>query len=140
MARLIQNRRQNRVSQSNTSRKDMERCQQVCFVFIVVEEANLRSGKGPFPLQQGLNWNAHHIDDYIGEATALVQDAAKSLGTLQRNTATVRAMLKQWQTELMFERKEGKVTSPCSHCLIAFAPPHHDHPPPVPCLTCLCLS
>jgi len=58
---------------------------------------------------EGLTWSSHRIDEYITEATLLVEAASKTLGILQSNEASIRSVLKSWRTDVMFERKYRKV-------------------------------
>jgi dynein heavy chain len=49
------------------------------------------------------------IDAYIREVMESVRDVDLVLSTIKDNVAATRALLKTWEKNLMFERKEGKV-------------------------------
>ena len=59
---------------------------------------------------QGLNWNAHHIDGYISEATLLVREVSDTLAAIKANVRQMEDILRRLQKGAMFERKDGKVT------------------------------
>lgn len=58
---------------------------------------------------QTLNWNSHHIDDYIMEVMALVRDVNETLATIKGNVKRTAEVLAGWVANPMFDRKEGKV-------------------------------
>ncbi|KAA6419077.1 MAG: flagellar outer dynein arm heavy chain beta [Trebouxia sp. A1-2] len=58
---------------------------------------------------QTLNWNSHHIDDYIMEVMALVRDVNETLATVKGNVKRTSEVLAGWVANPMFDRKEGKV-------------------------------
>ncbi|DBB00313.1 TPA: Dynein beta chain, flagellar outer arm [Trebouxia sp. C0004] len=58
---------------------------------------------------QTLNWNSHHIDDYIMEVMALVRDVNETLATIKGNVKRTSEVLAGWVANPMFDRKEGKV-------------------------------
>lgn len=49
------------------------------------------------------------MDDYLFEAMQLVKEVDGVLKSIQDNVAKTRAILGQWQKDLMFDRKEGRV-------------------------------
>lgn len=83
----------------------------------------------PLPLQV-LNWNSHSVDDYLFEATQLVKDVDGMLKAIQDNVTKTRSILQQWQRDLMFDRKEGRVSLRvwCSSCLHSRAVLGYWHP------------
>lgn len=60
---------------------------------------------------QTLNWNSHHIDDYIMEVMALVRDVNETLATVKGNVKRTSEVLAGWVANPMFDRKEGKVST-----------------------------
>ena len=58
---------------------------------------------------QTLNWNSHHIDDYIMEVMVLVRDVNETLATIKGNVKRTSEVLAGWVANPMFDRKEGKV-------------------------------
>ncbi len=70
---------------------------------------------------QTLNWNSHHIDDYIMEVMALVRDVNETLATIKGNVKRTSEVLAGWVANPMFDRKEGKVStisqSPMCTCI-----------------------
>lgn len=60
---------------------------------------------------QTLNWNSHHIDDYIMEVMALVRDVNETLTTIKGNVKRTSEVLAGWVANPMFDRKEGKVST-----------------------------
>ena len=60
---------------------------------------------------QTLNWNSHHIDDYIMEVMALVRDVNETLATIKGNVKRTSEVLAGWVANPMFDRKEGKVSA-----------------------------
>ena len=60
---------------------------------------------------QVLNWNSHNMDDFLFEAMQLVKEVDGVLKAIQDNVAKTRAILAQWQKDLMFDRKDGRVGS-----------------------------
>ena len=56
-----------------------------------------------------LNWNSHKIEDYISEVMAMLKDLNTVLLTIKGNVTKTRGILAQWESSLMFERKDGKV-------------------------------
>ena len=56
-----------------------------------------------------MNWNSHHIDDYIMEVMALVRDVNETLATIKGNVKRTSEVLAAWVANPMFDRKEGKV-------------------------------
>jgi hypothetical protein len=70
---------------------------------------------------QTLNWNSHHIDDYIMEVMALVRDVNETLATIKGNVKRTSEVLAGWVANPMFDRKEGKVStasqSPICTCI-----------------------
>ena len=64
---------------------------------------------------QTLNWNSHHIDDYIMEVMALVRDVNETLATIKGNVKRTSEVLAAWVANPMFDRKEGKV---CGYFLL----------------------
>ena len=65
-------------------------------------EATLRRGLGE------LNWKSDSIDAYIRECMEMVKDVDLTLSTIKDNVKATEALLKNWEKNLMFERKEGK--------------------------------
>ncbi len=63
---------------------------------------------------QTLNWNSHHIDDYIMEVMALVRDVNETLATIKGNVKRTSEVLAGWVANPMFDRKEGKVSTAIS--------------------------
>ena len=59
---------------------------------------------------QTLNWNSHHIDDYIMEVMALVRDVNETLATIKGNVKRTSEVLAGWVADPMFDRKDGKVS------------------------------
>ena len=58
---------------------------------------------------QVLNWNSHHIDDYILEVMTLVKDVNETLATIKGNVKRTSEVLAGWGANPMFDRREGKV-------------------------------
>eukprot|EP00891_Asterochloris_glomerata_P002883 jgi/Astpho2/2883/Aster-01037 len=58
-----------------------------------------------------LNWNSHHIDDYILEVMTLVKDVNETLATIKGNVKRTSEVLAGWGANPMFDRREGKVYS-----------------------------
>ncbi len=56
-----------------------------------------------------LNWNSHHIDDYILEVMTLVKDVNETLATIKGNVKRTSEVLAGWGANPMFDRREGKV-------------------------------
>lgn len=62
-------------------------------------------------LQRGeseLNWKSEGIDGYIRECMELVKDVDLTLTTIKDNVKATEGILKAWEKNLMFERKDGK--------------------------------
>lgn len=55
-----------------------------------------------------MNWRSDSIDQYIRESMELVKDVNEILTTIKDNVKNTMAILKTWEKNLMFERKEGK--------------------------------
>jgi len=49
------------------------------------------------------------INDYIREGMEMVQEVDSILSTIKGNVAATRNILKAWEKNFMFDRKEGKV-------------------------------
>ncbi|GAX83887.1 hypothetical protein CEUSTIGMA_g11312.t1, partial [Chlamydomonas eustigma] len=58
--------------------------------------------------QEDLNWRSEGIDVYIRESMELVKDVDMILTTIKDNVKETTKILKSWEKNLMFERKEGK--------------------------------
>ncbi|CAD7696266.1 unnamed protein product [Ostreobium quekettii] len=58
---------------------------------------------------QILTWNSPNIDDYIHEVMELVKEVESMLSTIKDNVKETKQILKTWETNLMFDRKEGRV-------------------------------
>ena len=63
----------------------------------------------PLSHLQVLNWNSHHIDDYILEVMTLVKDVNETLATIKGNVKRTSEVLAGWGANPMFDRREGKV-------------------------------
>ena len=61
------------------------------------------------PLVQGLNWNAHHLDNHIEEAMRLTRVVSETLAAIKGNVDHIEEALRRLLKAPMFERKEGKV-------------------------------
>jgi dynein heavy chain len=59
-----------------------------------------------------LNWKADNIDGFIREALDLVREVDLILTTIKDNVKRTREILKLWERNLMFDRKEGKTCEP----------------------------
>ena len=58
-----------------------------------------------------LNWNSHKIDNYISEVMNMVKELHKTLTVIKENIESTREILKSWEENTMFERKDGQVYS-----------------------------
>lgn len=58
---------------------------------------------------QALNWNSLGMEDYLFEANKCVREVDDVLRSIQDHVSRTRAILAQWQHDLMFERKDGRV-------------------------------
>ena len=58
-----------------------------------------------------LNWNSHHIDEYIAEVMSQVKEVDSILKTIKSNVESTIRILAVWSKKLMFDRKEGKTYS-----------------------------
>lgn len=54
------------------------------------------------------------INDYIKEGMEMVQEVDSILSTIKGNVAATKTILKAWEKNVMFDRKEGKVRPPPS--------------------------
>ena len=57
---------------------------------------------------QQLNWNSANIQDYLSEVMAMVKEVDLILSTLKADVKRIKEILSSWETNIMFERKEGK--------------------------------
>jgi predicted DNA-binding protein YlxM (UPF0122 family) len=63
-------------------------------------------------LKQGLkslNWRSDSIDSYIRDCMELVKDIDLILTTIKDNVKKTQEILRLWEKNLMFDRKEGKL-------------------------------
>ena len=58
---------------------------------------------------QALTWNSGILDAYLSEATQLVKDLDSLLLCIKDAVGQSQGILQQWQRDVMFERKEGRV-------------------------------
>ncbi len=57
------------------------------------------------------------IDSYIRECMEMVKDVDLILSTIKDNVTATQQLLKTWEKNLMFDRKEGKVSeAPTDTC------------------------
>ncbi|KAL6747291.1 flagellar outer dynein arm heavy chain beta [Haematococcus lacustris] len=59
--------------------------------------------------QSELNWKSESIDAYIRECMEMVRDVDTILSTIKDNVKATQNILRTWEKNLMFDRKEGKV-------------------------------
>ena len=65
-------------------------------------------------LQKGLSvlsWNSHRIDDYIQEVLGQIRELDEVLSTIKGNVSKTKEILKRWEANPLFDRKDGKVYS-----------------------------
>ena len=65
-------------------------------------------------LQKGLSvlsWNSHRIDDYIQEVLGQIRELDGVLSTIKGNVGKTKDILKRWEANPLFDRKDGKVYS-----------------------------
>lgn len=55
-----------------------------------------------------LNWKSDGIDAFVRECMELVKDVDLTLTTIKDNVKATESILKLWEKNLMFERKDGK--------------------------------
>ena len=63
----------------------------------------------PLPLPQALTWNSSSLADYLAEASQLVKELDGLLASIKDAVGRSQGTLQQWQHDVMFERKEGRV-------------------------------
>jgi dynein heavy chain len=57
---------------------------------------------------ENLNWNSHHIDDYVHEVMGMVKEVDSILSVLKSNVADTRKILEGWMSNIMFiSRKDN---------------------------------
>ena len=57
-----------------------------------------------------LTWNSTDLDAYLAEAGRLVRDVDGLLACIKGTVGQAQGILQQWQRDVMFERKEGRVS------------------------------
>ncbi len=55
-----------------------------------------------------LNWRSEGVDDFINSAMALVSESSVTLETLHKNVESIESILKKWERNPLFERKEQR--------------------------------
>lgn len=63
------------------------------------------------PCLQVLAWNSTDLDAYLTEAGRLVREVDGLLACIKGTVGQAQGILEQWQRDVMFERKEGRVSS-----------------------------
>lgn len=58
---------------------------------------------------QSVAWNSGGLDTYLTEAGQLVRELDGLLSCIKGTVAQAQGILQQWQRDVMFERKEGRV-------------------------------
>ena len=58
---------------------------------------------------QSVAWNSDGLDAYLTEAGQLVRDLDGLLSCIKGTVAQAQGILQQWQRDVMFERREGRV-------------------------------
>ena len=55
-----------------------------------------------------LNWNSHKINDYLAEVMTAVKELDTILNYLKNSVEKTQNVLRQWEENLMIDRKDGK--------------------------------
>jgi len=61
------------------------------------------------PALQSVAWNSGGLDTYLAEAGQLVRELDGLLSCIKGTVTQSQGILQQWQRDVMFERKEGRV-------------------------------